>query len=718
MSLGVGLLCLNAMKKLAFSLWGGLFLTLCSGAQGDDNTFAKYLPGDSAVYFEAFNEQGVLPDSLVGLVLNQATITLDEAGNAENEEIPEEMENFSELISSLGNHIAIGIGNEANGFVRESGKVFQEFSGVLAGAQLDMLLSFVDTLQESGEFSPEAIEDLDDPGEFFQGINKFELSGLLDTLAEEGQLAMPSAYLAVKPSAEGMAEGWTSLNELLELALEEEGMERVVTAGKWPAKGFALAGDETMASELEEWWQNASEDERGPLDEKRFEKLKTALANFKLTVMWAKVDGWLVFYLGNGKEGFRLVEDVADSVAADGKLAELTENGSKGSGWMRWRVSEDFLNGLPVWLNDSPSVRAQAIAMSKHVELKKQKEMTDALYEMAKTRSLLSRREVTGDWYGVGWLEDGVRIETVGGMRMPGVDYETEWTLGGGAAAAGTFFKAHWVADKSRVRWNWEQGEAIVELVAAGLAEWMPEELPLSRDFVTEGVSSWAKEMMSLGKEMQLEGLGGERVVAIDLLGEMPQVPDAPSAVLRDGRIPRVLMAYTVEDRPKVEESGKAMWASTENLFKKLEAELGEGIPLPGVMTSEDEGLNSSFILLPFSNDDFVLNAGLNDEVFIQGTSRTQARLFELGRKRKGEKMTGYLFEMDLKRGGNYLKLWNQLSDSALLPFGQAEMLLDDAGLGGEEKLEDQMAKVGKLRYHHREEGGELRSSFVLEIAK
>jgi hypothetical protein len=433
--------------------------------------------------------------------------------------------------------------------------------------------------------------------------------------------------------------------------------------------------------------------------------------------MWARVDGWLVLYCGNGAEGFRLTEDYAQSVASDGKILELAKVAGEASGWMRWRVSEGLLEELPLWLNDSPAFRARAMAIFNDATLKNQTEMTDALFEIAKTRSLLSRREVEADWYGIAWRENGLRMETVGGMRKPGLNYDKTWTFTGGADSAGTFIKAQWVAEQSRIRWEWQQAEAGVSFLMAALSEWWPEDLPISQEFFDESIAVWGNEMMSLGLEMKSEGLGGECVLAVDLLGEMPQVPDASGRVVEEGVIPRILFAQTVKDRSKVRETGTVMWNRTAELYGEVDGELAVGAPFPGLMTSEDEGLKSSFVLLPFSNDDFLLNAALNDEVLIQGTSRNHAMLFEVGRRRGGEEMSGFLFEMDLKHGASFLNHWNALADSSLLPFEQAEMLLNEAGLENEESLQQKMTKLGKIYYHHRMEEGELRTSFALEIA-
>ena len=73
---------------------------------------------------------------------------------------------------------------------------------------------------------------------------------------------------------------------------------------------------------------------------------------------------------------------------------------------------------------------------------------------------------------------------------------------------------------------------------------------------------------------------------------------------------------------------------------------------------------------------------------------------------------SGFFLEMDLSKGANFLKHWNELSDSALLPLGQANMMLEEMGMESEEGLEEQMNKFRSLRYHHREEDGELRTSF------
>lgn len=704
------------MKLLGLSIVA-LTTALSPWAHGE-KSFASYLSQDCSVYFESYNQEGMLPEPLLKVFFESDTLRVVEDDDPKAERLREEKEDLSKILADLGPHFTLAVGGEGNEIVEEAGKLYQQASGLLTSLQTSVLLEILDELGKEGGSSGDMMATMGDPEALLQGLNKFQLGVFLDSLAKEGRLALPSVYLAVKPTAKGMVEARAKLLEFEAAAVSEGEATPVTTEGKWPAKGVAFSGGVTLADELEEWWQEASPTERGPLDAKRFEKLKAALANFQLTTMWAEVDGWLTLYIGNGPEGFQLADDASQSIAGDGKLRELTQLSGNAEAWLRWRVSQEFLEGLPSWINDAPSMRAAAGAVSQRSELTHQKAMVDAFYGIAKSRSLLSLRTVAADWYGIGWRENGLRMETAGGMRKPGLDYDTEWTLGNGANAAGSLLKAHWVGDVSRQKWSWEQAEFTLSLLGAALGEWMPAELPVSKDFVNQQVMPWTAAMTDSGKAMSLAGLGREAVVAIDLLGEMPPLPSASSETLQSGTIPRVLYARTVADRARVVQSATEMVATTKTLLAQANEELGTQLLFPGVITSEDKGLDSSLILLPFSNDDFHLYAGLSDDVLLQGTSRKQAQLFKFALDQKGAADSGFLLEVDLKRGVDYLKLWEALNGTEVLPLQQADAALSQAGLEEEITLEEKMGKLRKLRYHHREVAGELRSSLTLEIAE
>lgn len=703
------------MNKFAISILG--LFSLSNSQLGAEDSFAQHLPSDCALYFEVYNEEGLLPKE-VGELLGEAENLQLEKLDEMAEKLPLDEEAILSVSEALGSNLVFAVGGASNEAIGQSGKLYQEFSALAAGWQTEFLISLAQEFK-GGESDPsETIEKMV-LGDDFGGIDQIDLGLFLDSLMKDGRFVLPSVYLAFKPREAELNHYWKELDKAKREALADPEFKMAdieVAEQKWPISGLTVKKDKSLSGEMREWWEALDEKERGPFDEKRFQKLEAAVDSLELTLMWARVDGWFVLYVGNGQEGFRLIDVKEESMANDGKLSQITALSKDADAWMRWRVSQGLLEQLPNWLNDSSSFRAQAAVLKQHTELKNQQAMTDSLYEIAKSRSLLSKRKVDSDWYGIGWVKNGLRIETVGGMRRPGLDYDAEWTLSEGAKSTGSLFRAQWVGDRSREKWGWQQTSGWVNLVSAALAEWMPEELPISRDLISEDLMGWMASMSESGQKMSVEGLGRECVLAVDLLGEMPQVPDVSDKVLQDGRIPRVLFARTVADREKVAAEGQQMLTNTQDLWKKVEEEMGAEFPFPGVLTSQENGLKTSFILVPFSNDDLVPCVNLGEDILIYSTSRKQAQSFQLNRKKKATSQTGLLVELDLSKAVDYVKLWDDLDDSDILSLDQADALLDTLGQEQEESVEDQMAKVQTLRYHHRMEEGELRTSFALEI--
>ena len=692
----------------------------------EEQSFGAYLPADCAIYVEVYNKKGLFSPEFRE-IFNEArkmeVVELDEI----TDELPvealdvvegigdEEIETAAEV---LGTNFAFAIGGEGIKELEELGGIYQSFYEATAGAQLDVFLSLLASVGD-GEFNPEdLLDDLggeDDLGE----LEEAQFEKFFDFLTKEESLAFPSIYLAMKPQAKLLEEAWGKVGELEEALMEDEG-ERgwdsiSIEDGKWPARGatFKL----TAASEgLQEWWEQASDEERGPLNAERIEKLVTKVSTMEFTVLFAKVDEWLVVYAGNGEEGFKLKE--GEGLSSNPKLTAVTEMSGEPFSWVRWLVSQELLEVAPNWLDGSGVIEAWGEALEEHSELTHQKEMSTALSEISKNRRLLSRRKVDSDWCGVGWWEDGLRMEMIGGITDPGLNYHAPWTLSGGAEAAGGFVRAQWVGNSSQEKWNLRQIASFLDLTEAALGEWMPEGIEPWEGMVEEDLMGWAKTLSDSAQEMSGAGLGDECVFAMDLLGVVPPIPNVEEEFLEEGRSPRVLFARSVDDREVVAKTGKAMFESTKKLWGTVAENLGEEWPFPGMMTSEDNGLATQFMLVPFSNDDFVPSVSLGDDILILSSSRNQTAAFEKGRKKVSDIQTGFLFEVDLSAGVDFLNLWNDLSDSALLPLGQADSLLDDLGLEGEGGVKEQMEKLQKIRYHHRQEDGELRTSFSFELKK
>ncbi|MDP0491360.1 MAG: hypothetical protein Q7Q71_09955 [Verrucomicrobiota bacterium JB023] len=684
-----------------------------------DRHLSERLPMDCSFYFDLHCDEpgefwNELMDSLLvekefimrDLVDEELRNELDELKEQYGEDLPlptgsSEVKDLSDLGEFLGGDFVFAVGGEGSEFLSKTGPLYHEVMSILARLITIGQLSALTGLKEDGV----PADYMDMMGRMFssQLIDEQLIEELIVSLSRGGKLALPSIYLGFKPGdADKVFDELNNHGEEL-LADEELAVERVVLDGvRVPVNGVRLKGDGNSTDDL---WPT---DEERPdfIDEEVIEDLKEAIDTLELTVVWAKVDGWIVLWMGNGEENFKLVEGGMPSLAGDGQLNQISALAETSRMRARFRVSKDILECLPEWLNDSPEWRARASQISLHQNFGAKNELRDLAYEMAKYSTLLSKRDVESDWYGTAWLDEGFRLETIGGMRVPWLDYDTEWTMEAATAKMPYFLRAHWMRSSHYRGWQWQRNVTLWKMLDAALAEFLSndEEMALNasyRNLLRQPLDN----LVTASHEMAMEGLGDEVGLIVDLEGRIPPVEEVPPEVANGGRIPRFLGFQSVADRQVVAEQGGRMLSEFKNLWKLTEG--ANPLPFPGVISGEIEQLEVNFFTSPYFDEDFIPITGLGEELYCYGSSR---RLLEqLARAPRTDTGNGLLIEANLAKMGQFLRQWDELAGGDF----EAE---EDQPIS-EEDVWAFIERFGSFRYHHRMEDGELRSSLQLEFA-
>ena len=684
-----------------FFVWFGIL-----DVRGERETFADYLPKDCAVFLEVYSENGFEPPEEISEAFDEAVENAEDYLEEENPleaiqdeiELPEVDGNFD--ISSLGSHVCLAIGGEANGFGRELIETYQSLQATIVRA-------LAEGFRENGT------EEVEDPWAYFTEEQVLEL---IEATVEDGVLRVPSFYFAFRPKPGAKNEMFAKAKREWEEKIEE-GMTMVTLEGS-PYEGFGVQYENEFFSDIAENLTGEEEVSEELIELK--ESLEEALKGFHFTILLVEVDGWVVTYCGNGVERFNLLEDKGLSVSSDESFRRLMETADDKKISVVWRVSESMQEMVPALLDDSQLFQALGESLAGEEFFPMQKDLSKAASRLAPIRKSIAELEVTGPWYGLGYWEKGLRLEMEGGLKRPWLDYETSWALGAVAKDFSPVVRAHSVIDP---RWQglvYDQSAVFVELLSDAIKTfYMDGMLPVSDELIRDSAVGWLETMQEQSRALTMEGLGGERALIVDLNGKVPPLPKIPYNVKEEGKFPRLLYAQGVNDMSQVLMSRKKIWDDTVSLVNKITREMEQTVPLPSLISSEEAGLKFSLMMHPFADEDFFLHSAANEQMAYFGTSKNLTKEFEEKRAvLDGVQQAGSFFEFDIKQFIDYTLHLNEISDSAVLPLGQAERGLDEAGIDLGEDLSEWFGRFGKMTWYQRMEDEVLKTSFRFDWAE
>lgn len=575
-------------------------------------------------------------------------------------------------------------------------------------------------IREGGDFNPSG------PEEFLNGPLK---GGPKELVKLFGDFNIPAIYQGSKVSDEDMRDMVTGqMQEIGSLfAMAGDAAEEVtVKRNGHEFSGYRLNGS-ALAEEITE---DDMEEMQEVFQAEDINAFKDSLSKKSIVCLTGVVDDYVVLFIGRHEDDFELAENVKDSMCAneeiafidgyldkniisigfsDAKIANVV--GSVES--FALKLVNSLTNGLKEGLGD-----ADSLGDTEDVEVLLQS-LTD------QGEKLLSMFKTTDLGY-VAFIEDGLKAEGFGGSNMPAIDFSTSHTLAGLGNGDNTLVFANWTSNEQYNERALEYldtlGETsylITKRIAAldiddGDFRQFQEGLELyERSFKNDAVELWKALRVDLSG-----GLGSESAFVIDMNGKLPKIPNIPSVVLEEGKMPRIGYVSTVKDRQKLQSSWTRINASAENILKTISEMSGEEIPMQVPMSSEKDGLKTWFVPIPFQNDDFVPSVSVSDDLFFVSTSKTfsesLADSFKAGTK---EECKGAWLKVDFKVLTAYLTQWVDLVDknaddilpgeSAREDFRENKPMIDEAIKA--------FSSLDSLTLHTRNENGRTRVSFHLK---
>jgi hypothetical protein len=542
-------------------------------------------------------------------------------GNDANEEDPAEfLEKSKEFAAVVGDEAFLFIGPGLGVQLETVGTSYRGLSAAwaefAAGAALDAMA------KKEGDPDFSALED---------SLSSDLLERWMDALEKDSRLQVPTVLMGWRPDATKLEECRKTAGEGLDAMFTSNPKATPVTfeSSGTTMKGYELSGREAFGELVAEIRENLEKEEAAAevmekFSAERIERLLVALENVRFTVASGVLDGRVLVYLGNGKEGLRFAEKPEDSLAATDALKwthGFAEKRFLGVSYLSEpivRAALPWLDGSEFWSGLSRSIRPP---------VRDERLMRELLAGMADIDRDLAKRDASA-WSAVIVEDQGWRYESRGGWPDPGLDYAAPLRMTDAAASLQPAVRMHWVQNRGRKDRSWDQIEHLGLIFDAVLDELRASGDATATMLPEETAAKLTDEIRNLNRAYRDEfraGIGDEVAFAMDFKGEMPPVPGVSEETVANTTIPRFLVARPVTDRAKIDASGKSFAASWRSLTDWTNELSGGNYPLILPQKLESGGLETWYPPLPFIGGDFLPGVTFNDKLWMLGTSRAMA---------------------------------------------------------------------------------------------
>ncbi len=675
--------------------------------------FAKHLQKDTEMFFNAQGIDGLIRSmrgSEIGEVMAELT-------KEEGDDIDEAMkdDDFQEFLKVAGEEVFISMGDGSAKSLKTMGDVYSIYYRMYYYVLGKMMVNAV----EGGDM-------MGNPEQMIQDLMK----PVLDEFLKLEDYKMPKVYAGFKVSSESDRARYTKLLQeafAKALALNEQApeMKDIITEDSVDAYG-GFKGVKIDYSKMVEAFKNTPEAnkelEKMGLSEEYIEKFAEKFGDFKLTLLVGNYNDYVVIYLGDTSEGLTFVDQPSDSLLANDEMAFLKEYKGKEVVSVTYVCQEIFeeLSKVTTMMEDISAgvcrflAETESLGDTLHVQA--------LLKKMAANGEKLKRMTPSSRFASVAYLEDGFKIDSFHGGNSGMYDLDTHRKLAKIAMRKDAVLSSSWVVNASNAELSIQSLEDMVNLVyqVAKLTVEHdikdPEFLEFADMFkmIDGQFSDDLAAIWQAAREGMQQGLGNEGAMVMDLKGKMPRVPDVPSIVLENGKIPRLAIGYDVVDRSKLVDSWEVIDATSRKIVSKIESLTNEKINYKKAEFAKKEGIDFWSYQLGITSHEANLALGINDQMMFFTSSPAFVEEFVSE------------YDADGKRGGmdfklrmapmravarDWMKLVGEHGDDLSpsfdrVDFEESKKLIDDVLKASEE--------VDSLDFSMRKINGEVRSFFHL----
>lgn len=397
--------------------------------------------------------------------------------------------------------------------------------------------------------------------------------------------------------------------------------------------GAKFSGSRIIGKKLAEEARKSRAQIEKDIDPASVDKLIAALEKKDIVILSGSIGEYTVLFIGPSADALHLTADADKSLVAGDRLAfadsylpkDLAmlycgEKDSVATMVKSTRGLASYIEGIRDGLADAPALGDTSKLQSLFKEVGERE---------AALRSMMTFDSST--W--VAFFEDGLKIETQGGIDQGAIDWSAKNQLRSLGDSPDVALFANYTANANYARNANAYLESFTETAYAAAAK--AAELDIkSADFakfketMTLIDKEFRAEAITLGTSLTRdlsEGLGKESALVVDLGGSVPPVPGLPQAAVDKGKFPRVTVISPVTDRAKLAASWDKGNTAITSIVAKIGKISGKEFPMQKPMSSEKNGYTTWFFSMPLLTDDFVPSVTLNNEWFAISSSKNQA---------------------------------------------------------------------------------------------
>ncbi|MEJ6578250.1 MAG: hypothetical protein QNL33_19435 [Akkermansiaceae bacterium] len=356
-----------------------------------------------------------------------------------------------------------------------------------------------------------------------------------------------------------------------------------------------------------------------------------AVAKKNLHVATGVKGDYVVIYLGGSLEGFKLVDESAESLVANKGMDFLSKYADKDVRMLLFGEEEAF---------DKMTAEGEAFA-SLALGLKAGLADTDAFGDTRDVQTLLGHvAKVDKQLFGmmdysrsgvVGFIEDGFKIEGHGGSNLPFIDTKTAHSYSALGDMEDVLFFSNTRSNPEFTGKLFDMVDSLGEasyLMARRVAELEIDDGDF-REF-QEGFGMFeqlaAKDLAEIWQAISIDwaqGTGDEGALVIDIKGTMPKIPEVPSVIIEKGRVPRITYVTPVKDVAKLTQSWTRIEKAVTNILKTVKEQGGPEIPMQELIENEKDGVKSFFYPIPTTTNNARPIVAMTEKNFYLSTSQT-----------------------------------------------------------------------------------------------
>lgn len=533
------------------------------------------------------------------------------------------------------------------------------------------------------------------------------------------KMQMPPVYVGFKTleaDREQVAQQVASVVEFLSNA------DEMVEPVEFERAGAKFAGYRLLGEKVSKSLAEGRESMDEQLGAETVDRLISVLAEKNLIAASGTLGDYVVLFLGTTPEDCQLVADAKDSLASTDALSFADGYSSKEVVTLVYGADKmlETIHTTAGGLADITSGVRDGLAGEDG--LGDTRDIESLLQLVTEREQALTKLSSTDTYGAIAYLEQGLKIETFGGLDNGAIDWKTPSTLASLGQPEDVVLFANFTSDATYDAKAKAYAESLVETayaVAKKVAE-APIESDEMKQF-KEGMNvfdtKFRADTLSLldGLRGDLSsGIGNESALVVDLKGSVPAIPGIPQVLVDKGRFVRASWIAPVTDRSKLASGWDKMNESTTKILKSVSELAGEDLPMQKPMSSEKNGFTTWFFSMPFFNDDFVPSVTVGDKWFVASTSKLQALELTAAAGKETSDRTGFYLKVKLDPlrsfGNDWLKL---VDDNSATVFADQADALDEFKIN-KKNIEKGLVALGdfdSITAHVRRESGHIHGS-------